>query len=164
MALARHNGGRFASHHQDGLPVIDNYSDAYSFLVRSPQDFTLEDAVSVHIFNLRLWENLDRKEAIEKKILSDTEIDKYIGNTYSANFLLECHEKAKDAILNYRLKRSFLSMSAFGAWQGLLGNLLTAIVVALLILGGYIVKESSLGASLSAYYERCIAPPFRHGS
>ena len=161
MSFARHNGGAFAHRHPDNSPVIESYADAYSFLIARPQEFRIEDAVAVRIFDLRLQSNLVRKERLENRRLSETEVDEYIRNTYGVEFLAECQEKASEAILTYRVKQPFFRTSAYGAWQGFLGNVLTAIIAALLVLGGYIMHEQNLGVSTVAFYERCIAPAFK---
>ncbi len=160
MTIGRHNQGKFAQFHGINDPIITSYNDAYSYLVKNPNDFKLEDAAAVHLFDLRLAKSIRQKEAREGgKIMTTQEIDEYIDDKIGTDDLNEIFSKVETALAEYRRPKRrllFWNVTWVGAWQGVCGNVLSFLV---LLLVGLIV--ASLGHDPSAhvvrYYHDCVA-------
>lgn len=172
MGFARHNEGKFDSSHSPTDPVIRSYDDAYSYLVRDPHNFQLEDAVRVHVFDIKLRENVLKLEGRRAgRYLTQREIDQFIDDRFSARDLDEVIRKAQQTLLEYREQveegavrqflskvppNTFLRLSGVGAWQGVCGNALSFVIVIAAVVLGILYRDTNLGQHLVNYYHSCV--------
>jgi hypothetical protein len=166
--LGRHNGGNFSEPpHDDGAPVIRNYDDVYSFLVKTPDTVTTEDAIALHIFGVGFRSAIKNEEKKKKHQLSDNEITQLINERYGASInekLPEILAKTQDKVQDTIAKVA--SKVAVGekpnrrtiAWHGVLGNGSFVLAIIALFAGvkllGFWLDNDIVGNTLSFLHLR----------
>lgn len=119
--------------------------------------------------------DLAKKEAQERKPLSETEIDQFIDFAYGADTLDGFKQKALQTITQYegyesetlkdiasliRNDRTKWAITKIGAWRGFCGNVLTAMVVLIIAIAYHVVEDNHKAKHAVEYYNRCLASVF----
>ena len=165
MSFGRHHGRNFASKHANGEPVIQNYDDVVSFIAVKRGEFSLDDAIALRLFNVKLEYTISNLEKGRGKPFDDLEINQYIADHYDVGRLNEILKEAHARMLQYIVvsdaNLSFWKSTRRGAWQGFAGNILFAAVGIALIVIANAVKDVYLAQSVVAYWNKCVAPIWR---
>jgi hypothetical protein len=171
--LGRHNRGQYKDGaHNDGAPVIRDYDDVYSFLVKNPDEVSTEDAIALHIFGISFRKAIKNDELKKGRQLTDSEITQLIDARYGASqgeklplILKQAQEKGEDTVAKVASKAAIGEKPKIRtiAWHGVLGNGSFVLAIIALFAGvklfGFWLDHDIVGNTLSFLHLRDSGSP-----
>jgi hypothetical protein len=162
----------FRKYHDNGIPVILDYEDAFYYIEQHPDQkgLSIKNAIALHLFHIKLRQSMQDRERDENKRMSRDETDSYIRYYWGARELDEYIEYADKLLRSYtrdmerdaekQTKSASRAPILSGMIIGVAGNAATLFVGYLIGIAFAIYTKDNVVIGTLSYLNKCFNTSF----